>query len=94
MEKTSMKQLIESTALVTKTTHKQTEETVRAFIEELKLALCKGNAITIQGFCTLKPVRRKARKGYNSATGEIIEIPAADSIRLKVSKRFKNILNG
>lgn len=32
MEKTSMKQLIESTALVTKSTQKQTEETVRAFI--------------------------------------------------------------
>lgn len=48
----------------------------------------------IKEFCTLKPVRRKARKGYNPATGEIIEIPAADSIRLKVSKRFKDVLNG
>ncbi len=45
MEKTSMKQLIESTAFVTKTSQKQTDETVRAFIEGLKLALCKGTLL-------------------------------------------------
>lgn len=94
MEKTSMKQLIESTALVTKTTQKQTEETVRAFIEELKLVLCKGNAVTIQGFGTIRPVRRNARKGHNPATGESITIPAQDTVTFKVSKEFRNTLNG
>ena len=94
MEKTSMKQLIESTALVTKTTQKQTEETVRAFIEELKLVLCKGNAITIQGFGTIKPVHRKAKKGHNPATGESITIPAQDTVTFRISKKFKETLNG
>ena len=94
MEKTSMKQLIESTALVTKTTQKQTEETVRAFIEELKLVLCKGNAITIQGFGTIKPVHRKSKKGHNPATGESITIPAQDTVTFRISKKFKETLNG
>lgn len=94
MEKTSMKQLIESTALVTKTTQKQTEETVRAFIEELKLTLCKGNAVTIQGFGTIKPVHRAEKKGHNPATGESITIPAHDTVTFKVSKKFRDTLNG
>ena len=93
MEKTSMKQLIDSTALVTKTTQKQTEETVRAFIEELKLTLCKGNAVTIQGFATLKPVQREPRVGHNPATGETLNIPSRYTVKLIVSKKFKDLLN-
>ena len=93
MEKTSMKQLIESTALVTKTTQKQTDEIVKAFIEELKLALCKGNAVTIQGFGTVKPVHRAQKKGHNPATGESITIPAQDTVTFRISKKFKDLLN-
>ena len=94
MENTSMKQLIESTALVTKTTQKQTEKTVRAFIEELKLVLCKGNAVTIQGFGTFKPVHRAEKKGHNPATGESITIPAQDMVTFRISKKFKETING
>lgn len=94
MEKTSMKQLIESTALVTKTTQKQTEEIVRAFIEELKLVLCKGNSITIQGFATLKPIQREPRVGHNPATGETLNIPSRYTVKLIVSKKLKDLLNG
>ena len=93
MEKTSMKQLIESTALVTKTTQKQTDENVKAFIEELKLALCKGNAVTIQGFATLKPVQREPRVGHNPSTGKTINILSRYTVKLIVSKKFKDTLN-
>ena len=93
MEKTSMKQLIESTALVTKTTQKQTEETVRAFIEELKLTLCKGHAVTIQGSGTIKPVHRNAKKGRNPSTGEAINIPEHDTVTFSVARTFKDLLN-
>lgn len=93
MEKTSIKQLIESTALVTKTTQEKTEETVRAFIEELKLALCKGNAVIIQGFGTVKPVHRKARKGHNPSTGEAINIPEHDTVTFSAARTFKDLLN-
>lgn len=94
MGKTSIKQLIESTALVTKTTQKQTEKTVRAFIEELKLALCKGNAVTIHGFGTMRPVHRNARKGHNPSTGEAINIPEHDTVTFSVARTFKDVLNG
>lgn len=94
MEKTSMKQLIESTAFVTKTTQKQADEIVRAFIEELKLVLCKGNAITIQGFGSFKPVHRKERKGHNPSTGEAINIPEHDTVTFSAARTFKDVLNG
>lgn len=93
MEKTSMKQLIESTAFVTKTTQKHADEIVRAFIEELKLVLCKGNAITIQGFGSFKPVHRKERKGHNPSTGGAINIPAHDTVTFSVARTFKDLLN-
>ena len=94
MRRITITKLIPETAIIAEETQKKTEKIIKAFVAEIKLELCKGNSVMLKEFCTLKPVRRKARKGYNPATGEIIEIPAADSIRLKVSKRFKNILNG
>ena len=93
MQTTSLKQLTESTALVTKATQKQTEETVRAFIEELKLVLCKGNTVTIQGFGTIKPVHRKAKKGHNPSTGESINIPEHYTVTFSVARAFKDLLN-
>lgn len=93
MKKTSMKQLIEGTAFVTKTTQKQTDEIVRAFIEDLKLVLCKGNAVTIQGFGSFKPVHRKGRTGHNPSTGEAINIPAYDTVTFSVARTFKDLLN-
>lgn len=94
MEKTSIKQLIESTALVTKTTQKQAERIVRAFIGELQLNLAKNRSITILGLGTFKPVHHDARVGHNPATGEKLTIPAHDTIIFKVSKKFKETLNG
>lgn len=94
MEKTSMKQLIESTALVTKTTQKQTEETVRAFLAELKLALCKGEGVALREFGTFKPVHRAERTGHNPSTGEKVLIPAKDTVTFHVSQKFRDTLNG
>ena len=34
------------------------------------------------------------RQGHNPANGESITIPATDTITFKVSKKFKDMLNG
>lgn len=94
MEKTSMKQLIDGTAFVAKKTKKETEEIVKAFIEGIKLSLCKGNAVTVRDLGTFKLVHRKARQGYNPVTGETIIIPEKDTVKFVVSKAFKDVLNG
>lgn len=94
MEKTTLKQIIAGTAVMTGTTQKKTEEVIMAFIGELQLHLCKGRSITILGFGTFKPVHRAEKKGHNPATGESITIPAQDTVTFRISKKFKETLNG
>lgn len=94
MEKTTLNQLIEGTAVITCTPKKQAERIVRAFIGELQLNLAKNRSITILGLGTFKPVHHDARVGHNPATGEKLTIPAHDTITFKVSKKFKETLNG
>ena len=94
MEKTTLNQLIEGTAVITCTPKKQAERIVRAFIGELQLNLAKNRSITILGLGTFKPGHHDAQVGHNPATGEKLTIPAHDTITFKVSKKFKNTLNG
>lgn len=94
MEKTTLNQLIEGTAVITCTPKKQAERIVRAFIGELQLNLAKNRSITILGLGTFKPGHHDARVGHNPATGEKLTIPAHNTITFKVSKKFKNTLNG
>lgn len=94
MEKTTLKQIIAGTAVMTGTTQKKTEEVIRAFIGELQLHLCKGRSITILGFGTFKPVHRAERTGHNPSTGEKVLIPAKDTVTFHVSQKFKGTLNG
>jgi len=65
---------------------------VRVF-DALKADLAEGNASTIIGFGTFKPVTRTARTGRNPATGGAIQIPESNTVTFKVSKIFKDSLN-
>lgn len=69
------------------TTHKQTE----AMLESLIHIVCREavNGFSIPGFCKFEIVDRKARKGRNPRTREIIDIPAGKSLKVKPLGRIK-----
>jgi len=57
-------------------TKKQAQNAIDAFIEIVTDSLSKDEKVTLVGFGTFKVAQRKARKGVNPQTKEVIQIPA------------------
>lgn len=85
--------MVSNTAVTAGVSQEQARKVVKAFIAELKLALCKGDAVALREFGTFRTVHRAPKKGHNPVTGESITIPAQDTVTFKVSKEFRNTLN-
>lgn len=48
----------------------------------------KDGKVTLVGFGTFSKIRRKARKGRNPQTGEMIKIKASNSVKFKPGKKL------
>ena len=49
----------------------------------------KDGKVTLVGFGTFSKARRKARKGRNPQTGEVIKIKAANVVKFKPGKKLR-----
>ena len=94
MKRVGFEDLVEKTAVTAVVSKEQARKVIKAYLEEIKLALCKGDAVALREFGTFKPVRRKEKKGHNPATGEVITIPAKDTVTFRISQKLKDMLNG
>ena len=72
---------------------KDVERILDIIFHEIREALCRGENIEIRGFGTYKLIKRKARIGRNPKNSQIIQIPAKNAIKWKISKTFFNLLN-
>jgi len=59
-------------------------------LNSVKGALKKGQKVTLVGFGTFSVVKRKARKGRNPRTGDVITIPAAKIPKFASGKALKD----
>ncbi|OGW39578.1 MAG: DNA-binding protein HU [Nitrospirae bacterium RBG_13_39_12] len=59
-------------------------------LNSFRLALKKGQKVTLVGFGTFSVVKRKARKGRNPRTGQVISIPAAKVPKFTAGKALKD----
>ena len=66
---------------------------VDGIVRILKESLARGEDVTLRGFGTLSPVKREERQARHFSTGEPITIPAHRTVKLKISKELKTILN-
>ncbi|MGA4645357.1 HU family DNA-binding protein [Limisphaera sp. 4302-co] len=73
-----------------------TKKQATQFLDELAQLAYKQakNSFTLPGLGKLVLVHRKARKGRNPATGEIINIPAKRVVKFRVSKAAKDAILG
>ena len=55
--------------------------------------LKKGDKITLTGFGTFAVSKRAARDGRNPRTGEIVKIPARNSVSFKAGSKLKDSVN-
>jgi DNA-binding protein HU-beta len=61
-----------------------------ATLDSIKGALKKGQKVTIVGFGTFAVTKRKARKGRNPRTGQVINIAAAKTPKFTAGKTLKD----
>jgi DNA-binding protein HU-beta len=69
------------------------EGVLKAFMEEVREGIKKGEKITLVGFGTFYAAERPARTGRNPRTGEEIQIPSCTVPRFKAGKALKDGLN-
>lgn len=80
--------------LVNKGTRKKVfHDLIEELIAYLKASLKDGYSIEIRGFGSLKKILRKGKKGRKVKTGELVEFPDYNDIKLKIAKGFKAMLN-
>jgi len=82
-------ELIEKMAKDAGTSKAVAEKALNSFIDGVKKSLKKGNKVGLVGFGTFSVAKRKARKGRNPRTGEIIKIKATKTPKFTSGKAFK-----
>lgn len=94
MKRIGLDKMVENTATTAGVSQEQARKVIKVFVAELKLALCKGEGVALKEFGTFRTIHRAQKKGHNPATGESITIPAQDTVTFRISKKFKETLNG
>jgi nucleoid DNA-binding protein len=82
-------QLIDEVAKST-CSKKEAELALGAILATIKKALKKGETVTLVGFGTFGVSKRKARKGRNPQTGDVIKIAAKKVPVFKAGKGLKD----
>ncbi len=72
---------------------KDTEATLKAFIDVVAEELKKGEKIQLVGFGTFEVSERAARTGRNPQTGAEMTIAASKAPKFKAGKALKDALN-
>jgi DNA-binding protein HU-beta len=62
------------------------------FVELAKTETKKTGSFTVPGMGKSVLTKRKARMGFNPATGEKIKIPAKTVVKFRVAKAFKDAI--
>jgi len=82
-------ELVASVAEKADLTKKDAEKAINAVIESIKVALNKGDKVSLVGFGTFEVRTRAARSGRNPQTGATIKIPAGKVPAFRPGKELK-----
>lgn len=93
MKRIGLDKMVANTAVTAGVSQEQARKVIKAFIAELKLALCKGEGVALREFGAFNPSHRKAVKTHHPITGEWMTVPEYDTVTFKVSKKFRDTLN-
>ncbi len=83
-------ELIDKVASGTGLSKTDASRAIDSTLNSVRLALKKGQKVTLVGFGTFSVVKRKSRKGRNPRTGEVITIPAAKIPKFTAGKALKD----
>ena len=86
-------EFIDTMAAQTGLSKKDTEATLKAFIDVVTDELKKDGKVQLVGFGTFEVAARAERTGRNPKTGETMTIPASKAPKFKAGKALKDALN-
>lgn len=72
---------------------KDSEASLKAFIDVVTDELKKGGKVQLVGFGTFEVAKRAAREGINPLTKEPMSIPASKAPKFKAGKALKETVN-
>ena len=75
-------------------TREEAKKAVDAFLDTLLECAQKGIDVRLAGYFSLERVERAARSGRNPQTGEAMEIPAREVVKLTPGKTLKDAVQG
>lgn len=87
-------ELIEKIASGAELSKADAQKALDATLDSIKASLKKGQKITLVGFGTFSVTKRKARKGRNPRTGEVLKISASKVPKFTAGKSLKTTLSG
>ena len=71
----------------------QADRAIDSVMRGITDSLRKGERVTLVGFGTFSITQRRARKGRNPQTSELMRIPATKSVRFSSGKKLKEVIN-
>jgi len=86
-------ELINQVAQKTGLSKKDVGEVIKTTIETMQEAFKKGEKINFIGFGGFEVVTRAPRKARSPRTGKIVKVPKTKTVKFKISKKLKELLN-
>lgn len=86
-------ELIAAVAEKAEISKKDSEKTLKAFVDVVTEQLKAGDKVQLVGFGTFEVSERSAREGRNPHTGETIAIEACKAPKFKAGKALKDAIN-
>jgi DNA-binding protein HU-beta len=85
-------ELVSTISQRTGQSEKTVNEVLNGFIEVVGETVAKGkDKVTIPGFLSFERVARAARTGRNPRTGETMQVPASNAVKVTAGARLKAI---
>lgn len=86
-------ELVEAIAKQAKLSKKQAGSALAATLDSISDAMKKGQKVALVGFGTFGAVMRKARKGINPKTRQVIKIAAKRVPKFKAGKQLAKLVS-
>lgn len=94
MTAVTKEQLIRKTASDTDSTIVKSRAIIDTFLVNIADYVIQGEPIQLQNYFSVVPMDKKERVGRNPKTGEQVIIPAKRTVKIKVSKKLRDAVNG
>jgi DNA-binding protein HU-beta len=85
--------LIEKVSSAASISKAEAERAINAVKGAITDSLRKGYKVTLVGFGTFAVSHRRARRGHNPFTSELMKIPSTKAVRFTAGKQLKEAVN-